>query len=144
MSKGPPGWYIAAVRKTNPVARAYFKEWHRKYRTDPANRKRIVAHSKRFNKSARGRRLKRVWHLKRYGITLEEWTFVWLKQGKRCAICGTRRPKKVRGKRDGWQVDHDHATGKFRGILCLLCNLGLGYFKDNPKSLRKAVLYLKG
>lgn len=40
-------------------------------------------------------------------------------------------------------VDHDHKTGKIRGILCRPCNLGLGNFKDNEESLIKAIKYLK-
>jgi len=40
------------------------------------------------------------------------------------------------------QIDHDHETGKVRGILCVNCNLGLGSFKDNPKVLKNAINYL--
>lgn len=40
-------------------------------------------------------------------------------------------------------VDHDHTTGKARGLLCHYCNIGLGVFKDNIKSLEKAAKYLK-
>lgn len=52
-----------------------------------------------------------------------------------CAICeGT--PKRLR-------IDHDHNTGKYRGLLCDNCNIGLGHFKDSPARLRKAISYLK-
>jgi len=40
-------------------------------------------------------------------------------------------------------LDHDHATGKFRGILCARCNFGLGNFSDNQELLSKAILYLQ-
>lgn len=54
-----------------------------------------------------------------------------------CGICGSALLKK----RDV-QVDHDHATGKARGILCRSCNTGLGHFKDSPSLLRRAATYL--
>ena len=59
-------------------------------------------------------------------------------QDGRCAICGTRNPGAY-----GWSTDHDHATGKTRGLLCNWCNPGLGNFKDNPELLRKAIEYLR-
>jgi hypothetical protein len=40
-------------------------------------------------------------------------------------------------------VDHDHSTGKVRGLLCSLCNTSLGGFKDNIESLKKAIEYLE-
>ena len=39
-------------------------------------------------------------------------------------------------------IDHDHETGKVRGLLCLQCNTALGLLKDNPKVLKKALKYL--
>lgn len=52
-----------------------------------------------------------------------------------CAICGTAPAA---------HVDHDHATGKVRGLLCFNCNGGLGQFKDQIGVLNAAVRYLKG
>jgi hypothetical protein len=40
-------------------------------------------------------------------------------------------------------VDHDHNTGKIRGLLCLYCNTGLGKFKDSTKLLNEAIKYLE-
>ena len=39
-------------------------------------------------------------------------------------------------------IDHDHETGKERGLICGHCNTGLGFFRDNPKALRSAASYL--
>lgn len=41
-------------------------------------------------------------------------------------------------------MDHDHTTGKIRGLLCFGCNTGLGKFKDSIVILNKAINYLKG
>jgi Recombination endonuclease VII len=55
-------------------------------------------------------------------------------QGGLCPICK---------KRPAVHVDHDHKTGKVRAILCEMCNGGLGQFKDNPESIRRAIAYLE-
>lgn len=60
------------------------------------------------------------------------------RQGGKCAICGTDRP----GGRGTFHVDHDHATGKVRALLCNACNTGLGAFRDDPVRLRAAADYL--
>lgn len=59
-----------------------------------------------------------------------------LEKQKSCAICG--KPPRAR-----LQIDHNHKTGKYRGLLCDNCNIGLGHFKDSPELLRKAIDYLK-
>jgi hypothetical protein len=58
-------------------------------------------------------------------------------QDHRCAVC--REPVGV----DRLHVDHDHATGEFRGLLCHLCNRGLGHFGDSPERLDAAAVYLR-
>ena len=60
-------------------------------------------------------------------------------QGDRCAICGKKRDG------DGVRslhLDHDHATMQARGLLCVWCNRGIGFFRDNPYLLRSAIEYL--
>lgn len=60
--------------------------------------------------------------------------YAFLKQKGRCKIC--------REKLTQYHVDHDHETGEFRGLLCGNCNVGLGCFKDNIESLKRAIVYL--
>lgn len=71
-----------------------------------------------------------------------------LKQQEKCDICGGNEVtgstnNKHLSKTYNLVMDHDHKTGKFRGMLCNLCNRGLGNFKDNIDVLEKAIEYLK-
>lgn len=77
------------------------------------------------------------WYLRAYGITEAEYQELLIAQSKRCAIC-RKKPKEKR-----LHVDHNHETGKVRGLLCFNCNGGLGQFKDDPKLIRRAYKYLK-
>ena len=70
---------------------------------------------------------------KKYNITLDERNKLSKKQNGKCVICGSDEPL---------VIDHDHETGKIRGLLCNLCNVGLGSFKDNIDSLNNAIRYL--
>lgn len=76
----------------------------------------------------------RTWHLKKYGLTPEALETLKAKQQYRCAICGDEALL---------VVDHDHETGKIRGLLCRLCNTGIGALGDQVAGLEKAVQYLK-
>lgn len=69
----------------------------------------------------------------RHNITLEDFKRMEKKQDGRCRICW-RKVKLV--------VDHNHRTGKIRGLLCAKCNQGLGLFEENPLALEAAILYL--
>lgn len=60
-------------------------------------------------------------------------------QDNKCAIC----QKSVLEYKKRFCIDHDHETGKTRGLLCHSCNLALGNFKDSVNSLKRAVKYLE-
>lgn len=82
---------------------------------------------------------------KKYGITKEDYDVLLASQDFGCAIC-SGLPKK-KGLWDpneySFAVDHCHATGAVRGLLCDLCNQALGFLKDDPKLLRTAANYLE-
>jgi hypothetical protein len=74
----------------------------------------------------------------RYGITIEEYRDLLVKQGEVCAICGG--PSTLRS--GMFDVDHDHFTFGIRGLLCRLCNTAIGKLKT-PDVLRRAAAYLE-
>lgn len=69
-----------------------------------------------------------------YGITHEDFEAMVARQNGLCAICRQVLPL---------HVDHCHETKAVRGLLCQLCNVGLGHFKDNPERLQRAASYLE-
>lgn len=74
-----------------------------------------------------------------FGITENEWKKMYEEQNYRCAIC--YKTEEENGKL--FSVDHDHKTGKVRGLLCSECNQGLGKFKDQIAFLKRAIRYLR-
>ena len=81
-----------------------------------------------------------------YGISLEDYNELLRKQDGKCAICG-RPDEDERGNNNGSKrlaVDHDHETNEVRGLLCSMCNKGIGSLDDSPELLLKAYEYLIG
>jgi len=79
-----------------------------------------------------------------YGMTLEEFEQRLEEQGGVCAIC--KQPEtgcSRQGRVKRLSVDHDHKTGKIRGLICNGCNRALGYFNDDPEKMRAAIDYLE-
>jgi hypothetical protein len=74
-----------------------------------------------------------------YGLSEEDYYLMLDDQDNKCAICKTDR---WAGKFDVPNVDHNHDTGKVRGLLCADCNFGLGNFKDSIERLQSAIEYL--
>lgn len=78
-----------------------------------------------------------------YGITLAEYDKMLDDQKGVCAICGNHEKRKSRyGGICRLHVDHDHKTGKVRGLLCQQCNNGIGHFKENVVTMSMAINYL--
>lgn len=113
-------------------------------RSDPEYRKREAAYAKKRNQTIRAKRLRtrnqQTYDFKRkFGITVHDKDAIFIAQGCKCAICGSETSKSNRD----FALDHDHKTGKIRGVLCHQCNVGLGNFEDSLSFLQKAINYLK-
>jgi hypothetical protein len=94
----------------------------------------LPCHAVRCRTNADKRGGYRTYHLsRRYGITAEEADYLLEQQGGLCAICKAAPAN---------HVDHDHATGAVRALLCFNCNGGLGQFRDNPGFLHAAAYYV--
>lgn len=79
-----------------------------------------------------------------FGITQHDYMIVHESQNGCCAICGKQETTRHQsGTLRMLSVDHDHKTGKLRGLLCSKCNLGIGEFDDNPELLEAASNYLE-
>jgi hypothetical protein len=76
-----------------------------------------------------------------YGIPIEEYNRLLTEQACGCKICGKQHDPTA--KRGRLYVDHDHTTGKIRGLLCGACNSALGYFEDKIEIMLKAIDYIK-
>ena len=75
-----------------------------------------------------------------HGLSLEEYDELARSQGGKCALChninGSKRAPRL-------FVDHNHATGEIRGLLCSKCNFMIGQCDENPAILRAAICYLE-
>jgi len=77
-----------------------------------------------------------------YGILLDEYEDMLKYQNGVCAICKQHETAKQNGKTKMLCVDHDHKTGKVRGLLCTKCNKVLGLVDDNKIILENMIDYL--
>lgn len=117
-------------------------EWNRlnKEKVKEANLKNREKR-KEFYNSEEGIISSRKAHLKRtYGITIEQYNLMSENQDHKCMICGNTE---MNNKNKVLCVDHNHKTGKIRGLLCGLCNSGLGKFRENKQFLLNTVKYLE-
>jgi hypothetical protein len=75
---------------------------------------------------------------RKYGITSEQYAAMLSTQDSKCAIC-----RGLPAKGECFVVDHDHATGKARGLLCRKCNSGIGLLNDDLLLVLRAASYLR-
>ncbi len=92
----------------------------------------------RYNTSEHGRKIRRVLKLRtQYKLTPKQHGQIYLDQNGCCALCDEPVAyEKI-------NTDHDHDTGKVRGLLCHRCNMGLGFWGDSVKGFQRAIRYLE-
>lgn len=88
-----------------------------------------------YCRSCRAERNRESYFRRKYGLTEAERDALRAETKGLCPICLAA---------PAVHVDHDHETGKVRGVLCFSCNAALGQFKDRPDVLRRAAEYLEG
>jgi hypothetical protein len=86
------------------------------------------------------KKYQRVHRMKKYGLTPEQYNEMLIKQNNCCAICGRNQSEL----KQVLAVDHNHKTGKVRGLVCFKCNSGvIAYFDNNSVSIMKLASYFK-
>lgn len=136
--------YLRKYSKTNKAKQrslTYMQKYKESGKVSEVNKRYASKNKDKFKKYYKEN--KNLWknsQLKRdYNITIEEYNVLLYNQNFKCSICEIHidnLTKKL-------HVDHDHTTGRIRGLLCHHCNTGLGLFKDSEDLLNKAVRYLK-
>src|SRR4051812_36828660 len=123
----------AARHAANPApGRERAKQWNRD------NAERYAARMEQYRQSGKKKVADRKSHLKRtFGLTVEQYDEMLAAQGGGCAIC--RCPPR---EDSSLHVDHDHRTGRVRGILCFRCNNAIGDLDESIDTVRAALDYL--
>src|SRR5882672_5384940 len=103
---------------TNKRCRICERKWQREYHLNPQ-----VLNQRKF------------YHIQtRYGLTKSDYKRMLAAQGGRCAICRRKIHRPF--------TDHNHDTGKVRGLLCGPCNMYIGHIKESIKTLQRAQQYI--
>lgn len=118
---------------SSPAKLAYDRAWRVRNRERVNNCIRVWRAGRNWKQYMRDSHIRR-----KYGLTPAQYADLLTQQGSRCASCGGADPKH----KHGWQVDHDHTTGRVRGILCCPCNLAL-HVVEKPQLVQQLQQYLE-
>ncbi len=111
-----------------------------RYKTDAEYRERKKQKARDYNNKHPNKKLQQ--HLNEYNMTISDYESMYNTQNGKCAICGNYGDKN--NKYRPLYIDHDHKTGRVRGLLCSKCNFLLGNANDDTNILIKAIEYLGG
>lgn len=123
----------AADRENKVKNREKYNEQRKERLKDPEYRARVNARRRANLSKERVRQHQLMAH---YGIGLDEYNALLAQQGGLCGICSAPPTETL-------CVDHCHATGKVRGLLCRKCNTGLGCYGDDIDKMKTAIAYLE-
>lgn len=125
-------WKHNSAKRTNnkELAKKRARDWRLKY---PERSREL---SKNYQRLHPDKVLE--WQLRKYGLTLEQYKAF----GNKCMICG-KEPHGMENGKLRLCVDHDHKTGRVRGLLCGACNIAIGHFYHNSELLENAIKYLQ-
>lgn len=144
-------WAESHPDETKESLRVRKQRWYQKHRSEhaaykrawrnrPGVKERLKAYMQEWRDKNRVRVRKQNFLSRMrllYGITGEKYDALLASQGGVCGVCGGPPGKKM------YAVDHDHKTGKVRGVLCEKCNRGLGLIGDTVESAERLLAYLQ-
>lgn len=111
-------------------------------KSSPAYKKRNRERAAKYSTTPRGKQASKIkaqrLRFRLYGITNDDYNTMFQEQGGKCKICNRHQMEF----NISLAIDHDHQTGKVRGLLCGKCNAALGLFDDNITRLKSAIEYL--
>jgi hypothetical protein len=119
------------------------EDFHKRYNRPCGYKSRCIDCVKKGKKPKRSRDYMRKYDLKKsYNITIAQYDEMLLKQNDCCAICKRHKSEVTVKRKNHLCVDHNHSTGKIRGLLCDKCNRGIGLLCDSIDLLNNAIKYL--
>ena len=140
------------INKKRKYDREHSRKWYLKYKKEVLTKQKEYRYNHKKEISFRKKEYynhhkeeissqKKEYHLMiKYGLSMSDFNNLLLAQNNRCAICN--EPLDLTNSYR-IHIDHNHLTGKVRGILCNKCNLAIGLLRDNPEYTKRATEYLE-
>lgn len=115
-------------------AKEYYKRWRESERGKEYTKK----YMREYYLKNKSPEKKRAAHIKQhFGLSMEDYARLLVSQDYVCGICGGKDSKRP------LVVDHDHPTGRVRGLLCSNCNSGMGLLGDDITRLKSAIKWIQ-
>ncbi len=132
----------------NEDQRKYYQENKDKYKVYAQKQRAKAGPWRKKNYEENRERFRARGLLNRFNLTTEQFNTLLSKQENRCAVCSRHFETEMLAlgnnkKSNRPHVDHDHASGKVRGLLCSQCNTAIGLLSDNVATVLNAACYLE-